>query len=112
MTWNCQAVYTFGQHTMYALAAGLTEDEVFLSTRPISEGDWNHEDAAILQAVDDLHVDDCVTDDAWSDLEQHFDHTQIMELCTIALWYRLASALTNSCGIQLDDGIPGWPVPR
>jgi 4-carboxymuconolactone decarboxylase len=112
MTWNCQAVYTFGQHTMYGLSAGLTNDEVYLATRPISNGRWSQVDGAILQAVDDLHIDDCISDGTWLDLEGHFDHSQIMEICTIALWYRLASALANSCGIQLDDGIPGWPAPR
>jgi hypothetical protein len=25
------------------------------------------------------------------------------------LFYRMVSGLLNSCGVALDDGVPGWP---
>ena len=25
--------------------------------------------------------------------------------------YRVVSGMLNSCGVQLDDGVPGWPTP-
>ena len=62
MGWNCQAVYEFGQHTLFGRDAGLTDDEIYLTTRPVAEGSWSAADRAILQLVDDLYADDCVTD--------------------------------------------------
>jgi len=33
----------------------------------------------------------------------------IIELMGAALCYRVVSGLLNSCGVQLDEGVPGWP---
>src|ERR687896_620322 len=52
MGWNCQAVYEFGQHTLFGRSAGLNEDEIYLVTRPISLGGWSEVDAVALQMVD------------------------------------------------------------
>jgi hypothetical protein len=27
-----------------------------------------------------------------------------------ALCYRVVSGFLNSCGVELDDGVPGWPA--
>ena len=109
MGWNCQAIYEFGQHTLFGRSAGLTEDEIYLVTRPISLGGWSEVDAIALQMVDDLYADDCVSDATWAALEGHFDHAGIMELMAAALCYRVVSGMLNSCGVQLDEGVPGWP---
>ena len=109
MGWNCQAIYEFGQHTLFGRSAGLTEDQIYLVTRPIALGDWTEAEALALQLVDDLYADDCVADATWAGLEGHFDHAAIIELMGAALCYRVVSGLLNSCGVQLDEGVPGWP---
>ena len=45
-----------------ALAEVMTEEEIYLVTRPIAEGNWTPAEAALLQVVDDLYCDDCVCD--------------------------------------------------
>ena len=40
MGWNCQSVYEFGQHTLFGRDAGLSDAEIYLTTRPISQGTW------------------------------------------------------------------------
>ena len=109
MGWNCQAVYEFGQHTLFGRSAGLTEEQIYLVTRPISLGQWTPLEAAALQLVDDLYADDCVADSTWATLEGQVDHATIIELMGAALCYRVVSGLLNSCGVQLDEGVPGWP---
>src|SRR5687768_54117 len=52
--WNCQAVYEFGQHTLFGRAAGLTDAEIWRVTRPLAEGGWSPADRAALQVADDL----------------------------------------------------------
>ncbi|HEY1831847.1 MAG TPA: carboxymuconolactone decarboxylase family protein [Acidimicrobiales bacterium] len=110
MGWNCSCVYEFGQHTLYALSVGLTPDDVRLTTRPIDEGQWSDVERAVLQMTDDLFADDCVTDTTWADLEGHFDHSQIIEFLCAATCYRMGCAMFNSCGVQREPGVPGWPT--
>ncbi len=111
MGWNCGAVYEFGQHTLFGRAAGLTDDEIWYTTRPIVEGSWSSPDAAILQVVDDLYADDCVTDATWAEATTHFSNADLVHLIAAGGCYRLVSGFLNSAGVQLDEGVPGWPTP-
>ncbi|MPY93570.1 MAG: hypothetical protein GEV08_11065 [Acidimicrobiia bacterium] len=111
MGWNCQAVYEFGQHTLFGRDAGLEEAEIYLVTRPLGEGGWSDADRAVLQAADDLYTDDCLSDATWRDLGAHFSVPEVMEIIAAAGCYRVVSSLLNSCGVQLDEGVPGWPAP-
>lgn len=113
MGWNCQAVYEFGQHTLFGRDAGLTEHEIYATTRPVAEGGWSPADAAILQLVDDLYADDCVSDATWALVSEHFAVPDVVHLIAAAGCYRVVSGFLNSAGVQLDEGVPGWPTaPR
>ena len=111
MGWNCQAVYEFGQHTLFGRSVGVGDDEIWFVTRPLSEGSWAPADRAVLQLVDDLYTDDCVSDAAWAEALEHFTPADVLEFIAAAACYRMVSGLLNSCGIALDDGVPGWPSP-
>lgn len=111
MGWNSQSVYEFGQHTLFGRDAGLTEEEIYFTTRPIEHGGWSPADAAILQLVDDLYCDDCVAEPTWAEASQHFSEPDIIHLIATAGCYRLISGFLNSVGVELDEGVPGWPVP-
>ena len=110
MGWNCQAVYEFGQHTLFGRAAGLTDAEIYATTRPIGDGGWSDADRAIVQLVDDLYADDCVSDGAWAAATAHFSNADVVHLIATAGCYRLVSGFLNSAGVTLDDGVPGWPA--
>jgi hypothetical protein len=113
MGWNCQAVYEFGQHTLFGRDAGLSDAEIYFTTRPIAEGGWSEADAVILQLVDDLYADDCVTDATWAAATEHFSVPDVIHLLATAGCYRVVSGFLNSAGVQLDEGVPGWPTaPR
>jgi 4-carboxymuconolactone decarboxylase len=111
MGWNCQSIYEFGQHQMFGLDAGLTPREIYDITRPIALGSWGPTEAALMQMVDDLYADDCVSDATWADLGAHFEPSMVMEYVGAAMSYRLVSAILNTCGVQLDEGVPSWPEP-
>jgi len=113
MGWDCQSVYEFGQHTLFGRHAGLSDDEIYLTTRPITEGSWSEADGVILQLVDDLYSDDCVSDATWTAATRIFTTADIIHLIAAAGCYRTVSGFLNSAGVQLDDGVPGWPTaPR
>ena len=110
MGWNCQSVYEFGQHTLIARAGVMTEEEIYLVTRPIAEGNWTPSEAALLQVVDDLYSDDCVSDATWAEAASHFSEAESVHLVAAAGCYRMVSGLLNSTGVQRDEGVPDWPT--
>jgi alkylhydroperoxidase family enzyme len=65
MGWNCQAIYEFGQHTLFGRDVGLTDEEIYFVTRPLDQHRWTDEERAVLQAVDELYADDCIGDATW-----------------------------------------------
>jgi 4-carboxymuconolactone decarboxylase len=111
MGWNCQAIYEFGQHTLFGRDAGLTDEEIYFVTRPVNQHAWTDEERALLQAVDELYADDCIGDATWKACAAHFDDAEMIHLLMAAGMYRVVSGFLNSCGVQLDEGVPGWPTP-
>jgi len=108
---NAQAEYEFGQHTVIGRDCGLTDDEIAALTRSPDSYAWSADDLALIALADELHADDCVTDTTWSGLARRWDDAQLVELLVVAGFYRLVSGFLNSTGVQLDDGIPGFPTP-
>ena len=107
---RCGAEYEFGQHTVIGRAAGVTDDEIVALTRPLDQHEWNDADRALLTAVDELHDDQCLTDDTWNTLVRRWEHQQVLDLIFTVGQYTLVSMALNSLGVQLDEGVPGWPA--
>src|SRR5579862_8116266 len=60
LAWNSETEYHFGQHIGIARNAGMSDNEIFMTTRPLTEWEWAPEDLAVLAMTDDLYLDDCV----------------------------------------------------
>jgi 4-carboxymuconolactone decarboxylase len=110
MGWNCRSVYEFGQHTLMGRAVGLTDDEILHLTRPLDAWVWAAHELLLLRMVDELHANDCIGDELWAALEARYTHSEVLEYMASALFYRMISGVLNSCGVALDDGVPGWPA--
>ena len=108
--WNAQAVYEFGQHTVIGRRCGLTDDEIDALTKAPDDRDWNVGDLALIAMADELSSDDCVSDATWVDLAARWSEAELVELMVVAGFYRLVSGFLNSAGVQLDDGVPGFPA--
>lgn len=107
--WNAQAVYEFGQHTVIGKRCGLTDAEIAALTNDPAEHDWGTDDLALIALADDLAADDCVSDETWRALAGRWSDAELVELLIVAGFYRLVSGFLNSAGVQLDDGVPGFP---
>ena len=70
---------------------------------------WNPFDAALLQAVDELHDDAFIPDTTWNALAQRYNQQQLMDVVATVGQYTLLSMFLNSSGVQLDEGVPGFP---
>ena len=108
--WNAQAVYEFGQHTVIGKRCGLTDEEIAALTRSPHDHAWGAEDLALIALADDLAADDCVGNGTWLALTTRWSEAELVELLVLAGFYRLVSGFLNSAGVQLDDGVPGFPA--
>jgi len=105
--------YEFAQHAPIGIDAGLTSEEVARVHRGPSDPAWRALDRAIVQAADDLFDEGKIADETWSELSNHFDRRQLMDLIMVIGVYNMISWSLNSWGTELDDKLTGhpWPPP-
>ena len=107
--WRCQSVYEFGQHTVIGRQAGLTDAEITAVTEDPAAGGWSDGDRLLIALADELCDDNCVGEATWAGLAERWAPDALVELLVVAGFYRLVSGFLNSTGVQLDEGVPGWP---
>lgn len=107
--WLCQAEYEWGQHTIIGLEAGLTEEEIKRITEGPDAPGWSDLDQLLLHATDELHADAFMSDETWNGLAAHYNTEQMMDIVFAVGQYNLVSMALNSFGVQLDDGVGGFP---
>ncbi len=107
--WNCGSQYEFGQHTLFGRKAGLTDAEIVALTRPLTTFPWAEEDKLLLEMADELYTDCSVSDPTWVRLAARWSPKEVLEFVVLIGSYFMVSAILNTFGVQLDDGVPGWP---
>lgn len=103
------SVYEFGQHRIFGAAAGLSEAEIAAVCKDVDAWSWSDDDRTVLRAVDELHDDDCLGDEAWNALRGRWGPDKMIEFLVLVGYYRLIAGVLNSCGVARDAGVPGWP---
>ncbi|MFN8641519.1 MAG: carboxymuconolactone decarboxylase family protein [Candidatus Binatia bacterium] len=108
--WNCRAEYEWGQHAIIGRACGISDEEIArIAVGPDAPG-WDPFDAALLRAADELHRDSRIGDATWRALGARYDTKQLMDLIFTVGQYTLVSMALNTLGVQLDEGIAGFPA--
>ncbi len=107
--WLCRSEYEWGQHLIIGKKAGLTGEEILRITRGHDAGGWTGIEPLLLKAVDELHEDSMINDDTWDSLSEHYDQQQMMDLVFTVGQYNLVSMALNSFGVQLEEGVEGFP---
>ncbi len=107
--WKCRAEYEWGQHVLIGRDAGLDDEEIErIADGPDAAG-WSEADRVLLRATDELLDDSFVSDATWQALTSLFDTRQLMDLVFTVGQYKLVSMALNTFGVQLDEGVPGFP---
>jgi alkylhydroperoxidase family enzyme len=107
--WLCRSEYEWGQHVEISRAIPISDEDILRVTEgPDAEG-WDPFEAAILRAVDELHADAMIGDSTWKTLAERYDRQQLMDLVFTVGQYNLVSMALNTLGVQLDEGIEGFP---
>jgi len=107
--WNARAAYEFGQHTLIGRDCGLTDHEIAALTHPPDDHEWSDADLDLIAMADELTDRDCVSDVTWARLAERWNEAELVELLLVAGMYRLVSGFLNSTGVELDEGVPGFP---
>jgi alkylhydroperoxidase family enzyme len=107
--WNCQSEYEFGQHAAIGRDAGLTDDEIRRITEGPDAAGWSERDRTLLLAADELHADQFISDATWAALTRDWNTQQLMDIVFAVGQYTLVSMALNTFGVQLDEGVEGFP---
>jgi len=103
---RCNSMYEFSQHAQIALRCDMTEAEVQAVKGDINTGPWSEHEKLILHAVDELHDANKISDTTWAGLAKTYNHQQMLDLIFTVGQYHLVSMMLNSCGVELDEGVP------
>ena len=107
--WLCQSEYEWAQHVRLGKSIGLTDEDIaMIMEGPGAEGIGEH-DKLLLQATDELHADAFIADNTWNGLAKTYNTHQMMDLVFAVGEYNLVSMALNSFGVQLDEGLEGFP---
>ena len=104
--WRCASQYEFSQHALIALRCDISAEEVQRTKLPIAEGGWSDHDAALLTAADELHDDASIGESTWRTLASRLTEQQLLDVIFTVGNYHIVSFALNSCGVQLDQGVP------
>jgi 4-carboxymuconolactone decarboxylase len=107
--WLCRCEYEWGQHAVIGRLVGLSDDEIRRTTLGPSAPGWDPFEATLLAAVDELRADSMIADPTWAALGARYDVRQLLDLVFTVGQYTLVSMALNTLGVQLDEGIEGFP---
>jgi alkylhydroperoxidase family enzyme len=107
--WLFKAKYEFGHHSIFGKNAGLTDEEILRITKGAEAPGWSISEAALIQATDELYNDAIISDATWTTLSANFTEEQLIDVIFTVGQYNMVSWALNSLGVQLEEGIPGFP---
>lgn len=108
--WNCQSNFEWGHHVVYAKAAGLSDTEIGGVAIGPSDTGWSAHDRCLLEAADELHLTQRISDETWHGLRTRFDEAQLVEIPFVVGNYTMLSMLANSTDVPLEKGLPELPA--
>jgi 4-carboxymuconolactone decarboxylase len=107
--WLCRSEYEWGQHVVISRGIGISDEEIErVGGGPDAPG-WDPFEATLLRAVDELHEDAMISDVTWKALAERYSTQELMDLVFTVGQYNLVSMALNTFGVQLDEGVEGFP---
>lgn len=107
--WNCRSDFEWGHHVVYALAAGLSQDEVARIGQGPEDAGWSEADRLLLRAADELHQKHDLDHATWSSLAASYEAAQLVEIPFVVGQYTMLSMVANATGVPLEDGLDRLP---
>ena len=70
---------------------------------------WTEAKSLLMNAADELHDDQFVSEATWTGVRKHFTEKQCMDVVFTGAQYTLVSMILNSFGVQLDRACRSIP---
>lgn len=102
VAWRTQSHYEWAQHVMLAPRFDITPDDIDAIARDGVSSAWPPVERALVAATDQLVADHRVDDQTWTQLAEHLDERQLVELVFVAGTYACLAMAFNSFGLQLE----------
>jgi alkylhydroperoxidase family enzyme len=108
--WLSRDGYVWSGHSVgFKRAAGGTDEELSrIIEGPKAKG-WNKFEAALLQAADELHKDQFISDATWKILAEKYNDKQLLDAIFTVGEYTMVAMYINSAGVQLEKSYTGFP---
>jgi 4-carboxymuconolactone decarboxylase len=107
--WNCRAGYEWSQHARLGRAAGLTREELIGIKHGPDWEDWSERDKTLLNAADELHAAQFISDATWRKLASWYPEQSLMDVVFIVGHYTQVCMILNTFGVQLDENLRADP---
>ena len=104
VAWRVKSAYEWHNHVGYAMNAGLTLDDIAAIRDHPQGGAWSEEEAAMIEAVDDLIDRNRISDATWATLERTLSRQQLMDLTFTIGHYVMTSWALASFGVPIEGG--------
>lgn len=109
-TWLGYGEYEWAQHVRMSLASGdLTREEVDALAEGPGAALWDEQDAAVVQAIDEIVTEKNVSDSTWVGLEKQFSRQQLIDFVFTVGTYDMHCTAFKVFGLQLEEGMTGFP---
>jgi hypothetical protein len=99
------AWYEWGSHVDRSLRCGLALDEINRVLQRDILTVWAKDEAALLEAVDELVEDHALSRAMRLRLAEHFSVEQILDIIAIHGMYVILGCMIRSWGLELDDAV-------
>lgn len=107
--WNCRSAFEWGHHVEYAQAFGLSDVEIArIPNGPDARG-WQHRQAALLRAADELHRSTTLRDETRASLGELFTPAQLIEIVMTVGQYTMLSMVANAFEVDVEPGLEPLP---
>ncbi len=108
-SWNCRSPFEWGHHVEYALAEGVSADEIEQVIAGPDHDHWNESDRLLLRAADELHANHDLSDETFAALRAERSEAELVELVFVVGNYTMLSMVANATGVPLEARLPKMP---
>ena len=98
-----------GSTRQYARSAGLDDEEIDRIASGAAAEEWSPRQQALLNAADELIAGHELSEPTWTQLSEHFETAQLIEIPFIVGQYAMLSMVANGLGVPVDP--EGSPLP-
>ena len=100
--WLCRSEYEWEHHLIGGKRAGLTDEDISRIKEGSDAKGWAPFDATLVRAVEELYLDNFITDSTWQILAERFEPYQLIEIIFIVGYYSLLASALNTLGAQVE----------